>query len=97
MKSNATLVGAKRRIELHTEPAIDLNLAFVINPRDTKNDLSLWLAYPLNERIGGVIRMLCNHVPKAFQHFAHSLMELSLASVPAQDFVEDRLKLLVNY
>ena len=42
MESKTAFVRSKRRVELHAEATVDMNLAFVVFPSDTKLDDSFW-------------------------------------------------------
>src|SRR5690606_26143340 len=50
VEPQATLERAERRIELHTEAAIDVHLAAVVHPRHAEDDLPLRLADLLDQR-----------------------------------------------
>ena len=84
MESDSTLVGSERGIELHAESSIDLNLTFVINPRHPENDLPFGLADSLYQSVIGVIRVLGDDAPQAFQHFTHRLMEFHRTCIAAK-------------
>lgn len=96
METNAALIGPKRRVKLHTETAIDLNLIVIINPRHAENDLALGLANPFDEGFIGVFGLSGDHATKAFKNLARGLMEFRLPRVAVQHGAEDRLKFFVD-
>ncbi|MNI85085.1 hypothetical protein D3C73_1420460 [compost metagenome] len=55
VETNAPFIGAKGRVELHAEAAVDLYLTRIIDPGHTKDDLAFGLANALDESIIGII------------------------------------------
>jgi hypothetical protein len=58
VEAEPTLIGAKRRVELHPEAAVNLNNTLIVHPGNTEHKLSLWFAQPLNETIVRVVGIL---------------------------------------
>ena len=96
MKAHPAFVGAKRRVELHPEAAIDLNLSFVVCPRDAEDDLPFRLAYPLDQREIQVMWMFGHHAAKTFQHLMNGLMEFRLAGIATCHLGQDGLELFID-
>ena len=96
MKAHPAFVGAKRRVELHPEAAIDLDLSLVVCPRNAKNDLSFRLADPLDQRQIEVMGVFGHHAPQAFQHFVHGLVKFRLAGIAPGHLGQDGLQLFVD-
>ena len=55
VEAEPTLIGAKRRVELHPEAAVNLNNTLIVYPGNTEHELSLWFAQPLNETVVRVV------------------------------------------
>ena len=49
MKTNSALIRTDGAVELHPESAIDLNLAFIIYPRNTEHNNTLRLGKALEQ------------------------------------------------
>ena len=96
MEADAALVGAKRRVELHAEAAVDLDLVLVIDPRHAEDDLTLGLADPLDQRLVQIVRVLGHNAAEAFQNFDHGLVKLGLARIALHDLCEDGLEFFIN-
>src|SRR5690606_14810656 len=73
MEPQAALVRAQRRIELNAKTAVDLHLALIIHPGNTKDDLPLWLADTLDQTVIGIFGMLGNDASEALENLAHGL------------------------
>lgn len=50
VEAQTALVGAERAVELDPETPVDADSAFVVLPRHPEEQLSFWLAQPLDER-----------------------------------------------
>ena len=96
MEPQPALVWAHGRVELNPEAAIDMDLILIVGPRDAEDDLTLGFADPFDQCIVQILRVFGDHAAKAFQHFADSLMEFSLARVAADDFVIDRGQFVID-
>lgn len=86
MKTDSALVRPKCGVELNPEPPVDLDLALVVHPGHAEDDLTLWFADPLDERVFGVTGMFGYHAPEALENLAHCLVKLVFTSVTPQDF-----------
>src|SRR5699024_12061870 len=51
VESNATFIRAKCRVEFHAETAVHFDYAFVVDPGDSKNNLTLWLNHAPQHRV----------------------------------------------
>jgi hypothetical protein len=96
VEAQPALVGPERAVELHPEPAVDVDLAAVVLPRDPEDDLSLGLADPFDDLRVGVGRMLVDRGPDALQHLPYGLVELGLAGVAREHIVVDALEVDVH-
>ncbi len=81
MEAQAALVGANGHAVLHAIPTIDLNLAKVIHPRNTKHHGALWLHESLQQSVLGIARMFLNEGPQAFHDFGHGLQIFGLSGI----------------
>ena len=96
MKADPALIGAKRRVELHPEAAIDLHLIPVVDPGDAEDDLALGLADALDQGLFGIFRLPRDHPPEAFEHLANRLVKFWFCCVPVKNGAENRLEFFVN-
>jgi hypothetical protein len=96
VKPQAALVGAKRRVELHPEAAIDLHLIFVINPRHPEDDLPLGFADALDQGVIGIVGAFGDDPAKAFQNLVDGLVKFGFAGVAAQNFGKDWFEFFVD-
>ena len=81
MEAQAAFVGADGRGHLHTEAAVDLNLAFIISPGHAEGDDALRLYHALKDFVCLVFGMLGEHRFNGFQHLACGVEELGLVGV----------------
>src|SRR5690606_14795814 len=79
VEAQASLVGAERRVELHAETSVDLDLAPVIDPGHPEDDLPLRLAQAGNDARLAVVGVLADHGSETVQHLEDGLVELGLA------------------
>src|SRR5690606_9504498 len=92
VEAQASLVGAERRVELHPEAAVDLDLASVIDPGHPEDDLPLRLAQAGNDARLAVVGVLADHGSETVQHLEDGLVELGLAGVALKDLLIERLE-----
>ena len=67
MEAHPALVRAEGRVELDAKSAIDLDVALVVNPRNTEDDLAFGFADPFDEclfKIIGVLLIACIAFPR---------------------------------
>ena len=81
VETQAALVRAECGVELHTETAVDLHLAVVINPWDAENELALWLTQALNQTVVCVVWVLIQDDLERVQHLGHRLVEFRFTGV----------------
>ena len=87
VEAQAALVRAQGRVELDTETAVDADMALVIDPRHTEDDLALGLADALENRGLTELRVLAQYRFEGFEDFNHRLVEFCFAWIAAEDFV----------
>ncbi|MCY1234518.1 hypothetical protein D9M72_471030 [compost metagenome] len=92
VESQAALVGAECRVELHPEAAVDLHAALVIGPRHPENDLAFGFAEPFQDGRFEEFGVPVVDGAQAFEHLDHRLVELRFSGVPGQDRVPDGLE-----
>ncbi|MPM16585.1 hypothetical protein SDC9_62966 [bioreactor metagenome] len=92
VESQATLVGAERRVELDPVAPVDPDLAGVVDPRDAEHDLALRLDDPVEDRRLDVLGMLGEHRAEALEDLMDGLVEFRFSLVAAYDRVVDHLQ-----
>src|SRR5690606_40877395 len=85
VEPHASLVGTQRGVELDPETPVDPDLAGVVDPRYSEDDLSLRLTDPLDDPVLQVLGVPHRDQVERLQHFVHRLVELRLARVAAKD------------
>jgi hypothetical protein len=78
MKTQTSFVRTERAVHLDAEPAIDLNLTFVVDPRNAELDHALWLHQALKNLSVPIFLVTLDDRPDRFQHFGNGLKELRL-------------------
>src|SRR4029077_19987660 len=78
MKTQTSFVRTERAVHLDAEPAIDLNLTFVVNPRNAELDHALRLHQALKNLSVPIFLVTLDDRPDRFQHFCNGLKELRL-------------------
>jgi hypothetical protein len=69
----------------------------VINPRNAKDNLSLWLTQALDQSvIVGISGMFGDDAAETSKDFPDGLMEFFFAGIPAENFREDWRQLFIN-
>ena len=87
METQAALVRAKRGVELNAEATVDMNVALVVGPRNTENQLTLRLTQALNEAVISVVRILIQDYLEGIQDLEQCLVELWLTGVALEELV----------
>ena len=82
MEPQTALIGADGAVKLNTVAIIYLDLALVVYPGNTEQDLPLGGGQPLQKGISTVsVFISFDNDPQGVQHFLHSLMELGLGRI----------------
>src|SRR5690625_5242055 len=97
VEAQTSLVGAQRRAELHPETAVDLDLAVVIDPWHSEDDLPLRLAQPGQHTVVRDLVAPVKQRGKAVDDLRDGLDELVLAAVPMQYVPIDGLQARVHH
>lgn len=88
VEPQTTLVRAERAVELHAVAPVDVDLAVVVLPRDTEDDLPLGLHQPLDEGRVRELRTLREGRSQGFEHLVRGLEELGLRRIAPLDVGE---------
>src|SRR4029077_815483 len=91
MKTQASFVRPERAVHLHAEPAVNLNLAFVIDPGNAELNHPLRFNKALKDLSVSIFLVTFDHWPDRFQHFSHRLKELRLVGVTLLNNFENLL------
>ena len=86
MKSQTAFVRSDCAVHLDTETSVDLNFAFVINPRNSENDYSFRLNHSFKDFAFFVLRILVDEVHQGFYNFFYSLMKFAFTGVLCDNF-----------
>src|SRR5690554_1173737 len=97
VETHAALVGPQGAVEFNTESTVDVDLAAVVLPGYTEDDLALWFADALDDLLVGELGVLHQHRPQSFQHFMNRLVELFLTGVAVQNVLVNRFQLFVEF
>jgi hypothetical protein len=97
VEPQAPLVRTEGAVELHAHPPVDLHLAPIVLPGHAEDDLALRFADSLDDLVFGELGVLGNGGTDALQHLAHRLVELDLARVAVDHFVERALQLVIDH
>ena len=81
MKAQPTLVGSDRAVHLDPEPAVDVDLVFIVLPGNAEHDDALRFDNPLEDFARAVLRVTIEGEDEGLDHFLDRLMELHLARV----------------
>src|SRR5680860_1004054 len=85
MKTHAALIGADGAVHLDTVTLVDVDLALVVDPRDTEQEHALRLGDTLQDLGRAVPRVLVEDGLESLRDFHDGLMELGLAGVLGRD------------
>src|SRR5665648_685750 len=86
MEAHAALVGADSAVHLDAEPAIDLDLALVVDPGDAEHDDALGLGDALEDLLLAIDGVLVEHHIKGLGDLLRGLVELDLRRVLGPEF-----------
>ena len=82
MEAQAALERAQRAAHLDAEAAVDVDLAGVVHPGDSKEDHPLRLEHPLQDPGPPVLRMLLEQGSQRSRHLGHRFKEIRLVRMP---------------
>ena len=85
VEAQAALIRAEGRVELHAEATVDLNLAVVIDPWNTEDELAFGLAQPLDQAIISVVRVLVEDDLEGIQDLSERLVEFRFARITLEE------------
>ena len=91
MKTQAAFVGAERAVHLHPETAVDLNLAFVIDPGDPELNHPLGLDEAFEDFSISILLVTLNDRTDRLEHFSYCLKELRLIRIALLNNFENLL------
>ena len=95
VKSETALVRSDSGIELAAEAAVHLNVALVVNPRNSELNETLGLNDPVDDSVCLVGLILFNNRLERFQNLSYSLEKLCLAGVALFNLFVHAFKVLV--
>ena len=96
MEAQAALVGADGAVELHTETAVDMGLASIVNPRDAEHDLALGLDHSLKQSNLLILGVLLDNGNQRLKNLFDGLVELRLVGIALLHSVDDSGNVLVH-
>ncbi len=91
MKTQAAFVGAERAVHLHAKTAINLNLAFVIDPGDSELNHPLGLDQAFEDFSISILLVTLDDRTDRFEHFSHRLKKLRLVGITFPNNFENLL------
>ena len=98
VESETALVRSDRGVELYSESAVDLHLAFIVHPAYSELDKSLGLDDPVEYACFHEVGALCRDGLERLKHLSHSLLEFGLVGVSfAYRFVHRRDILVLEH
>src|SRR5439155_20711880 len=81
MKTEASFVRTKRAVHLNAEPAVNLNLAFVIDPGNAELNHPLGFDKALENLSVSILLVTLDDRPDRFEYFGDRLKELRLIRI----------------
>src|SRR5215831_13965819 len=81
MKAQSAFIGTDSAVHLNPEPAVDMNGAMIIAPRDTEHDHSFGFDDALQNLLAAIFRVLLQNERKRIEHFLDSLVKLRFTRV----------------
>ena len=96
MEAQTALVGADGAVELHTVAAVDLDLAFVIDPGHTEADDTLRLDQTLDQSGLLIFGVLLHDGLDALQHLADSLQKFGLIGIALSQTIVNTLQVFIR-
>jgi hypothetical protein len=91
MKTQASFVRTERAVHLDAEPAVNLNLAFVIDPGNTELNHPLGFDKALENLSVSILLVTLDDRPDRFKYFGDRLKELRLIRIALFDNFENLL------
>ena len=95
METETALVRSDGGVELDAEPAVDLDVAVVVDPRNAEDNLSLWLHDALEDSCFNKVRTGVSDRVQSGENFGDSLDELRLVSVSLGNGLEYFVEMLI--
>ena len=96
METQTAFIGSDRTAHLHAEPAIDLDLAFVILPWNTERDHALRLNHSLQDLLLTELRVLLQHRHNRLKNLRYGILELRLIRIPLYQEIQSVLSILFH-
>ena len=96
MEAQTALVGADGAVELHTVAAIDLDLAFVIDPGHTEADDAFRLDQTLDQTGLLIFGVLLHDGLDALQYLADSLQKFGLIGIALSQTIVNTLQVFIR-
>ena len=82
MQSEAALIGADSRVELHSVTGVYMGIAVVVEPRNTEFDLSFGVYETLKNCVTSELCFIrINNGANGIEHFSHRLVEFRLVGI----------------
>ena len=89
MEAKSSLVWTDCVVELHSEAAIDLNVALVVNPGHAEHNLTVGLDKPLEYRVLAINGVGLDNRVQTLQNLVRRLHELVLSRILALQFFQN--------
>ncbi len=96
VETETALVGADSGVHLNAEAAVDLDVAFVVEPGHAEDDGALGLCHALKDLSGLVLRVLIDVGHEGGNDLAYCLMELRLVGVLGNNLAHELLNFCFN-
>lgn len=81
MKPQSALIGSDGVVELHSETAVYLNVAFVVDPGHAEHYLTIGFNQTLQNGVFAVSGVCVDDKLQAFENFSYRLLKLVLRGV----------------
>ena len=82
MQTDSSFVRSDCTVKLYTISGVYMSLSFIVYPRHTEFDLTLWLYHSLQKSDFSVFFLVClDHHAKRFQNLFDCLVELGLCRI----------------
>jgi hypothetical protein len=93
VEAEASFIRSDRGVELYAVTAVDLDLAFVVQPRNTEHDRALRLNNTIEDFCCLVFRILFHERDHRFGYFMYCLKEFRLMTVRSFHFFHESIDL----
>ena len=81
MEAQSTLVGPDRAVHLDAEAAVHLDISLIVRPGHAEHQYAFRLDDAVQNAVGLILGMLCQHQPQRIEYLPHRLMEFGLGGV----------------